>query len=275
MTAQTGRAPAGLRVAGPRWIRAAMVCCGLLLCATERPAAAQTNLQLWGDLSLNWLRSDRLAYALDLEPQVLAANTDADAAGWRTFGVTPNVEYSAKNWLDVIGELGTGTTHQTDGLNSFELTPRAGLRFHVFSRDLPNVIGRRLNLVELPPTRRFILRDRLLVEQRNLFYNQNEPTSSTLRVRNRVEFQLALNRPKVTDDGSRTLLADWEWFLPLDDPAERFASRQRIRGGLAFRHSFSWRSELVYVWTRSRDTTDETFSTSDNAISVTVRRFFK
>jgi hypothetical protein len=252
-----------------------MVCWGVLLCATGRPAAAQTNLQLWGDLSLNWLRSDRLAYALDIEPQALAASTDPDAADWRTFGVTPNIEYSAKRWLDVIAEMGTAVTHQTDGLSSFELTPRAGLRVHVFSRDLPQVIGRRLNPAERPPTRRFILRDRLLVEHRNLFYNQDEPTSSALRVRNRVEFQLALNRPKVTDDGSRTLLADWEWFMPLDDPAERFASRQRIRIGLAFRHSFTWRSELVYIWTRSRDTTDEPFSTSDNAISVTVRRFFK
>ena len=239
------------------------------------PAVAQTNLQLWGDLSLNWLRSDRLAYALDIEPQALVANTDPDSPSWRTVGVTPNVEYSAKRWLDLIGEIGTGVTHQTDGLSSFELSPRAGFRFHLFSRDLPHVIGRRLSLADLPPKRRFVVRDRLLVEQRNLFYNQDEPTSSTLRVRNRVEFQLALNRPKVTDDGSRTLLADWEWFLPLDDPAERFASRQRIRSGLAFRRNFTWRAELVYVWTRSRDTTDEVFSTSDNAISFTVRRFFK
>ena len=262
-------------LAGRRLVLAANACGGLLLSSMGRPAAAQTNLQLWGDLSLNWLRSDRLAYALDLEPQALVANTDEGATGWWTFGVTPNVEYSAKSWLDVIGELGTGITHQTDGLSSFELTPRAGLRFHVFSRDVPHVIGRRLDLVELPPSRRLILRDRMFVEQRNLFYNQDEPTSSTLRLRNRIELQLALNRPKVTDDGSRTLLADWEWFLPLDDPAERFASRQRIRSGLAFRHSFAWRSELIYIWTRSRDTTDEAFSTSDNAISFTVRRFFK
>jgi hypothetical protein len=252
-----------------------VTCVGLLLCATGRPAAAQTNLQLWGDLSLNWIRSDRLAFALDLEPQALVANTDEDATGWRTFGLTPNVEYSAKRWLDVIGELGTGITHQTDGLSSFELTPRAGLRFHVFSRDVPPVVGRRVSPVELPPSRRFVLRDRLLVEQRNLFYNQDEPTSSTLRVRNRIEFQFAINRSKSTDDGARTFLADWEWFLPLDDPAERFASRQRIRTGFAFRHRFTWRSELVYIWTRSRDTTDEVFSTSDNAISFTVRRFFK
>jgi hypothetical protein len=275
MTTRTERAPAGLGGFGPRSIPAVLLFGALLLCVTGRPAAAQTNLQLWGDLSLNWLRSDRLAFALDLEPQALVANTDPDATDWRTFSVTPNVEYSAKRWLDLIAEVGTSVTHQTDGLSSFELSPRAGLRFHVFSRDLPNIIGRRLKLVELPPTRRFILRDRLLVEQRNLFYNQDEPTSSTLRVRNRVEFQLPLNRPKVTDDGSRTLLADWEWFMPLDDPAERFASRQRIRTGFALRHSFTWRSELVYIWTRSRDTTDEVFSTSDNAISITVRRFFK
>jgi hypothetical protein len=240
-----------------------------------RGAAAQTNLQLWGDLSLNWLRTEKLAYALDLEPQAVAANTETDAAGWWTFAVTPNVEYSPKKWLDVIGEVGTGYTHQTDGLESFELTPRAGLRFYLFSRDLPRVIGSRLNSVERPPTRRYVVRDRLLVEGRNFFYNNGDPTSSTLRVRNRLEFQIALNRAKVTDDGARTLLADWEWFLPLNDPEERFANRQRIRAGLAFRHSFAWRAELLYVWTRSRNTLDEPFTTSDNAISFTVKRFYK
>ncbi len=237
-------------------------------------AGAQTNLQIWGDLSLNWIRSERLAYALDLEPQAVAANTEKDAAGWWTFAVTPNVEYSPKKWLDVIAEVGTGHTQQTDGLTSFELTPRGGFRFHIFSRDVPRVLDD-LNPVERPPTRRFVLRDRLLVEQRNFFYNQDEPTSSTVRVRNRVEFQFALNRAKVTDDGARTLLADWEWFLPLDDLNERFANRQRIRTGFAFRHDFAWRAEFVYVWTRSRNTIDEPFSTSDNAISFTVRRFYK
>jgi hypothetical protein len=31
----------------------------------------------------------------------------------------------------------------------------------------------------------------------------------------------------------------------------------------------------MYVWTKSRNTIDEPFSTSDNAISITVRRFYK
>jgi hypothetical protein len=245
------------------------------LLATLRPAHAQTNLQLWGDLSVNWLTNGKLAYALDLEPQALAADTQADSPGWASFSLTPNVEYSAKSWLDLIGEVGTGYTHQTDGLNSFELTPRAGLRFYLFSRDVPTVRDKRPLAGELPPKRRFVLRDRLLVEERNLFYNQGQPTSSTPRIRNRIEIQLSLNRAKVTDDGSHTLLADWEWFMPIGDPEERFSNRQRIRTGIAFRHSFSWRSELVYVWTRSRNTIDEPFTTSDNAISFTVRRFYK
>jgi hypothetical protein len=246
----------------------------LCVLAAFHPAGAQTNLQIWGDLSLNWLRSERLAFALDLEPQAVVANTEEEAAGWWSVAVTPNVEYSPKRWLDVIAEAGTGHTQQTDGLESFELTPRFGFRFHLLSRDVSRVLDS-LSPVERPPTRRFVLRDRLLVEERILFYNQGEPTSSTLRVRNRVEFQFALNRAKVTDDGARTLLADWEWFAPRDDPEERFANRQRIRTGFALRHDFAWRAEFVYVWTRSRNTIDEPLSTSDNAISFTVRRFYK
>jgi len=247
----------------------------LCVSGTIGPASAQTNLQLWGDVSLNWVTAGHLAYALDLEPQALAADTQVESPGWWTFSVTPNVEYSAKNWLDLIAEVGLARTQQTDGLDSFELTPRVGLRFYVFSRDVPNRLDDLLKPGERPPTRRFVLRDRILVDQRNLFYNQGQPSSSTVRLRNRVEFQLALNRAKVTDDGSRTLLADWEWFVPLNEPDERFANRQRVRTGIAFRHSFAWRTELVYVWTRSRNTIDEPFTTSDNAISITVRRFYK
>jgi hypothetical protein len=242
--------------------------------ATAGASFAQTDLQVWGNLSLNWLTAGKMAYALDLEPQALAADTQADSPGWAAFSVTPNAEYSARNWLDLISEVGTGYTHQTDGLNSFELTPRVGLRFYLFSRDVPSRFDE-LVPGERPPTRRFVLRDRLLVESRNLFYNQGKPTSSTVRVRNRVEFQFSLNRPKVTDDGARTLLADWEWYMPLDEPEERFANRQRIRTGLLWRHRFEWRTEVVYMWTKSRNTIDEPFTTSDNAISITLRRFFK
>ena len=236
-------------------------------------ASAQTNLQLWGDVSLNGSLSERLSWAVDLEPQALVAAT-GDAPGWASFSVTPNIEYAARGWLDLIGEVGTGYTRQDDGLNSFELTPRVGVRLHLWSRNLKTLIPNALGGRERPPARRFAIRDRVLVEQRNLFYNQGQPTSSTTRIRNRLECQLVLNRARMTEDGSRTWLSDWEWFIPFGDPNERFASRQRIRTGLAFRHSYTWRTEVMYVWTRSRDTTNEPFSTSDNALSITIKRFF-
>jgi hypothetical protein len=32
-------------------------------------AHAQTNLQLWGNVTLDWVKSDRLVYELDFEPK--------------------------------------------------------------------------------------------------------------------------------------------------------------------------------------------------------------
>jgi hypothetical protein len=83
-----------------------------------------------------------------------------------------------------------------------------------------------------------------------------------------------LNKEKLTDEGARYLLADWEWFLPIDDAEERFANKQRIRTGLGYRRSFAWRFEALYMWTRSRNTIDEGFTTSDNIIDIRVKRVF-
>ena len=52
-----------------------------------------------------------------------------------------------------------------------------------------------------------------------------------------------MNRPRMTDNGASYLAADWEWFIPVDDPDERFANRQRIRAGIGYRRSFAWRFE--------------------------------
>lgn len=234
-------------------------------------AFAQTNLQLWGNFTLNWLKTERLTYELDFEPKVLLVQAD-DGPSWRALDVTPNVEYAWKRWLDVVGEVGAGYTLQTDDMNTFELTPRVGARFHLFSRDRPR-IGPRLR--ELPPKRRVVIRDLVRVEARNLFYfDAGSGSDSTVRFRNRLEFLAPINKPSLTDDGAHYFLADWEWFIPLDDPEERFASRQRVRAGLGWRRSVHWRIETLYIWSRSRDTIDEGFTTSDHIIDFRVKRVF-
>ena len=83
---------------------------------------------------------------------------------------------------------------------------------------------------------------------------------------------MPLNKEKLTDDRARYLLADWEWFMPVSEPEERFANKQRIRTGLGYRRSFAWRFEALYMWTRSRNTIEEGFKTDDNAIDIRVKR---
>lgn len=109
---------------------------------------------------------------------------------------------------------------------------------------------------------------------RNLFYSSDKPTSSTWRFRNRVELEFPLNRAKVTTDGARYLTSDWEWFVPIGDPAERFANKQRIRVGLGYRRNVRWRFEGFYIWERSRDTTGEPFETTDHVLQIGLKRVF-
>jgi hypothetical protein len=253
-------------LAAPRIV----VLVSMLIALAESPGLAQTNGQLWGNITLDWLRSDKLTFELDVEPKVLVA-APATEPGWWNVDVTPNVECALKPRLDLIGELGTGYTRQTDDVNSTEVTPRIGIRLHLFSRDRPRVVHVR----ELPPRRRVVIRDRLLGESRNIFYSgAGSGMDSTVRFRNRLEFLVALNKEKVTDDDARYLIADWEWFIPLNDPTERFASRQRIRSGLGYRRTLKWRFEALYIWSRSRDTTNEGFKTSDNIIDLRLNRVF-
>jgi hypothetical protein len=78
----------------------------------------------------------------------------------------------------------------------------------------------------------------------------------------------------VTDNGVQYVLVDWEWFVPLDDPDERFASRQRVRAGIGYRLNLNWRFEALYIWNRSRDPGEESFRRSDNVVNLRMKRVF-
>jgi hypothetical protein len=230
-----------------------------------RAVHAQTDTQLWANFKFDWIKSHQVTIAVDAEPKVSLSEPAGDP-DWATLDVTPSLEYRHGEWFDMVGELLVGRTRQTDDLSSTELTPRIGFRLHLLSNLREDL------LKERRPTRRLVLRDLLRVEWRNLYYSTDKPDSSTVRLRNRVETLWPINRPRITDNGASYLMADWEWFIPVDDPAERFANRQRIRAGMGYRHSFAWRFEGVFVWNRSRNTIDEPFSTTDYAIDLTMKR---
>ena len=241
---------------------------GLMLVLVSAPVArAQATAQLWGNITLDWVKSDRLVYELDFEPKVLLDAPEGDP-DWRNLDVTPNVEYSPKAWLDLVADTTIGSTNQTDDVDTIEVTPRLGVRFHLFSRT------QRFNARERAPRRRIVMRDLVRVESRNFFYSGDTESDSTVRFRNRLELLVPLNKARFNDDGARYVIADWEWFIPIDDPEERFASRQRIRAGLGYRRSFNWRYEVLYIWTRSRNTIDEEFATTENILNIRMKRLF-
>jgi len=226
---------------------------------------AQTNTQLWANFTVNWIKSHRVTMGVDAEPKVLVSAPAGDA-GWATLDITPSLEYSRGEWFDMVGELLVGRTKQTDDLDSSELTPRIGFRLHLLSNLRHEIVKERR------PRRRLVLRDLLRLEWRHLYYSTEKPDASTIRLRNRLESLWPINRPRITDDGAWYLTADWEWFIPVDDPDERFASRQRVRGGIGYRRNYAWRLEARYVWNRSRNTIDDPFTSTDHAIDLTMKR---
>ena len=240
---------------------------GLLLAVllASNVASAQTTGQLWGNVTLDWVRTSWLTYSVDFEPKILVS-APPDEPGWRNLDVSPSIQFSVARWLDVISEATIGETKQTDDVNSTEFTVRGGGRFHLFSRQ------ERLLFKEHLPKRRLVLRDLVRMEWRHFSYSNDNPSESTARFRNRLEMLLPVNRPSLGDDGAVYLLADWEWFIPVSDQDERFANRQRVRGGVGYRRSRAWRFTALYMRTRSRDTTDEPFTTSENILNLQVKR---
>lgn len=232
---------------------------------TTDVAADNPDVQLWGEMTLAWVKSHRLTYSADIEPKVLVAKPTGDPE-WVTLDVTPAVEFAHGQWLDVIGDLVLGWTKQSNDLNTTEVRPRVGLRFHILSNLRDDVLKERV------PRRRLVLRNLLRFEWRNLYYSTDKPDSSSFRIRDRVETLYPLNKAKVTADGAIYLLGDAEWFWTEDDLDERFASKERFRAGLGHRRNVRWRFEGLLVWERTRKEPTDTFNTSDYAVDVRVKR---
>jgi hypothetical protein len=62
-------------------------------------AVAQTEQQIWGELTLQWIKSHTWTFSVDLEPKVLVAR-QPDEPGWATLDVTPKVDYARGKWFE-------------------------------------------------------------------------------------------------------------------------------------------------------------------------------
>jgi hypothetical protein len=254
----------------PRPCALAAVLCGYFLGPAVPFAHGQTTSQFWGNVTFGWSPSNQLRYGIDVEPKFLLSAPSGDP-GWWSIENTPALSYSPTGRLELLGQLATIYTKQTDDVRSFEVTPRVGFTWHLFSRDL-SVVRR---VPELEPLRRVVLRDTVRFEARNIYYSGGDTEQShKVRFRNRFEFLVPVNKPKLSDDKALCLQADWEYFFPLGNPSERFANDQRIRAGVGYRRNRDWRVEALYIWNRSRNTIGDGFTTNDNIVNIRLERSF-
>jgi hypothetical protein len=189
---------------------------------------------------------------------------------WRNLDATPLLEFYPKDWLDLTAEATVGFTHQFSGLDTFEVTPRIGVRVHLFQ----SVWGH-LPHPERLPASRLSLGNLLRLESRHFWYSDDQGSSHEWRLRNRAEAKFALNRGNLSEDGTLYLIADAEFYVPLgDETPERFSTKFRTRLGLGYRFDYRKRLEFLYIRDNSRSTLEEDFEKDANIFDFRLKIFF-
>ena len=249
--------------------------CTLTLCmlACAWTAAAQSTGEVWGNLTIDWLATERLVYTLDVEPKVQVSGMTGTSR-FANLDIWPSVEFAVTGWLDAHGEFLTGFTSEQDGSNTTEVTARMGARLHILSRLIQAHDARRGAEREAQPRRRGTIASLLRFEHRNLLHS-DAPTTSSWRFRARAELAYPLNRPKLTSDGAVYLTSDTEFFVPVSDDWQQGQVNQwRLRNGVGYRVSFNTRLEALYIWTTKKDVDTGRFATDSQALDFRVKLAF-
>jgi hypothetical protein len=241
-----------------------------LLAAASAPGQTSgegaVNTQLWANIVLDYPKGDRSLFELDIEPKTQTSEGDK----WRNVDLTPLVEYYPAKWLDVEGEATVGRTHQFEGVNTWEITPRLGFRFNILS-NLRESAGKPF----VPAFGRVRLATLVRFEYRSFFYSDDTPSSHEWRFRARLESKIGINHADLSQDRTLYGIADIEGFVPLGpDLSERFASKVRVRAGLGYRFQYGLRAEVLYIRDSNRQTKDDPFGTDSNILDMKLKLFF-
>src|SRR5258708_1451116 len=122
---------------------------GLWMPACPSTAAAQAKKQFWATGHIDWFATDRLTYDIEVGPKTNPATVD----------VTPEAEYTAVAWADLLAEVDIKSQTGTDTT----ATPRIGVHLHILSRLLRAHAQRGADR-EKPPLRRVVVGTLLRVE---------------------------------------------------------------------------------------------------------------
>jgi hypothetical protein len=221
--------------------------------------------QLWANITLGKAPKERVYLELDIEPKVQAGGDEP----WRNLDLTPLVEVYPAGWLDLEAEATVGKTHQRDGLNTFEVTPRIGFRLHLF-KQVSNAVKH-----ERVPLTRLDVSTLVRLEWRNFYYSDDAPSEHTARLRARLEGKIAISHATLAQDRTLYAVGDVEYYAPLgEDVAERFANKARVRLGVGFRISAGSKVEALYIRDWNRSSPEETGTQDARILDVRLKLLF-
>jgi hypothetical protein len=231
-------------------------------------ASAQETVsqQLWGNAVFGFPVNQNMYLELDAEPKWQISRGER----WRNIDITPLIEYYPNSWLDLTAEVTGGYTNQSNDVNTVEITPRLGIRFHLFTN-----VWQYFETSERLPLSRLTLATFFRLEARNLWYSGDLPSEHESRLRMRLESKIAINHERLDFDDTVYLFTDVEYYVPLGrEISEKFASKFRLRIGPGYRLSYDNRFELLLIYDFARDTLDEAVNKDALAVDLRFKFYF-
>jgi len=237
----------------------------LMIMTSSLWAEERVSEQLWGNLTVGSEHNDKIYLELDMEPKAQIEGSTQ----WQNLDATGLLEYYPDKWADVTGELVLGYTREVTPLETYEVTSRVGIRFHILGnlrQYIPNS-----NIISFE---RFSLSTLLRYEYRRLYHDDGVQEQQS-RIRLRIETKTALNHHSYTQDKTYYIFADGEHFISLSEEVqEYFSSKFRLRVGPGYNYDRRHRFELLMLYDYARDTYHDNARHDAVAVNVRYKVFF-
>jgi hypothetical protein len=214
----------------------------------------EVTIQTWYSFSLNKNFATNFMFYTNPEYYEMIQGEDK----WGQVAWTTGVEYYPNNTFDLYTDIFSTYTQQASGINTMEIRPRLGARWHIvkLERKVP------VNL-------------QVLYEFRNQYDIDSSKWSTSHRFRLRPEARISLNRENILQDKNISLRIYGEFFMNVDKAIEeRFWNSRQIGMGLYYRHNGRRRYELRYIQQEAKNSLEqERFQVSSHILYFLVTFF--
>lgn len=179
--------------------------------------------------------------------------------GWGEIYFCNTVAWQASSWYGAEGSLELHYTNDHEASDIIEVRPWLAQKF-TFTQ-----LFKALR-IEKP----YVY---MRLEQRFLFYPEQDTTDTKTRLRMRLGGRILLNINKLTDKTVYIPFFIENFFNFNGEAVERFASKNRVVIGVGYVFNSKWKAEFDHYIQRSRNTIDDEIEKTDVMLQFKVMHF--